>query len=238
MTQDAIVPFNQNGIEVYIDTTTGESFCSVRGYARMSGMAQSTISSRVSRLKGERKAVLKTSKSLTAGGFQGVRLICEDLIIEWLPKDNPEVATKMMKAGVRVFLHRAAGYEVKSTAIAQPKTPTTYLEALKALVASEEQKVQLEAENQLLEEENEQLAEAVDELFDYSSIVRIAKFNSISEKNFAWRKLKAATLSLGLSVKQVPCPRFGHKNLYPHAAWKIVYPDAALPEPTTIRVSS
>lgn len=123
--------------------------------------------------------------------------------------------------------------------------PQTYLEALKVLVATEEEKLrlqeqttQLEAENRLLEEENEQLAETVDELFDYSSIVRIAKFNGISEKTFAWRKLKAATLNLGLSVKQVPCPRFGHKNLYPHAAWKVVYPDAALPEPTTIRVAS
>jgi len=116
------------------------------------------------------------------------------------------------------------------------QTPQTYIEALKALVASEERKQLLEAEKKLLEEENEQLAEVVDELFDYSSIIRVAKFNHCDEKAFNWRQLKAASDLMGVEVKKVPCPRFGTKNLYSHDAWRYVYPQYRLPETTTIRV--
>jgi len=34
--------YTNDGIEVYIDTNTGESFCSVLGYARMAGLSRST----------------------------------------------------------------------------------------------------------------------------------------------------------------------------------------------------
>lgn len=126
--------------------------------------------------------------------------------------------------------------------IAEQKTlPTNYLDALKALVAKEEERIALEQQTQLqriqiadLETENEQLSEAVDELFNYSSIVRVAKFNHLPEVNFYWRKLKAASIGLGLEIKQVPCPRFGTKNLYHHDAWRLVYPNIMLPETTTL----
>lgn len=113
----------------------------------------------------------------------------------------------------------------------RPSTPVTYLEALKALVATEEEKERLkllaeaqtkqlaqkDAEIVILEVDNLRQAEVIDELFDYSSIVRIAKFNGCSEKAFSWRKLKSAALTLNLEVKRVPCPRFETKLLYPHA---------------------
>jgi hypothetical protein len=120
----------------------------------------------------------------------------------------------------------------------QPKAPQTYLEALKALVAVEEQKELLRLQNEQLVEEVEQLSEAVDELFSYSSIIRIAKLNCVPETRFVWRKLKAATVAMGLEVKQVPCPRFVTKNLYPHEAWRYCYPDAKLPETTTLTIAS
>jgi hypothetical protein len=37
-----------------------------------------------------------------------------------------------------------------------------------------------------LEQENQHLAETVDELFDYSSIVRIAIYNGVNETIFSW----------------------------------------------------
>lgn len=128
-------------------------------------------------------------------------------------------------------------YQAKQALAIKFKTPQTYLEALKALVASEEEKEILKLENKQLEKDNLILAEAVDELFNYSSILRVAKFNNVSEKNFQWRRLKAVTLQLGLEVKKVPSPRYDNgMNLYPHEAWRVAYPDVALPETTTLRV--
>lgn len=127
--------------------------------------------------------------------------------------------------------------KTRQAEVTEIKTPQTYLEALKALVASEEEKELLKLENQQLEKDNQILAEAVDELFDYSSILRVAKFNNVSEKSFAWRRLKAVSLQLGLEIKNVPSPRYANgMNLYPHEAWRVAYPDVALPETTTLRV--
>lgn len=116
------------------------------------------------------------------------------------------------------------------------KQPQTYLEALKALVASEEEKERLRLEQEALQEENQQLSEAIDELFDYSSIIRVAKYNQVPETKFSWRVLKKATQKMELEVKKVPCPRFGDKNLYPHNAWRYCYPDVKLPETTTLSI--
>ena len=118
----------------------------------------------------------------------------------------------------------------------QPQLPANYIEALKALVALEEAKVIADAERALLEEQNQQLAEAVDELFDYSSIVRIAKFNKVSEKLFKWQTLKAVSKKMELEIKRVPCPRFEYKNVYSHDVWRVCYPAMRLPETTTFIV--
>lgn len=109
----------QDGIEILINTESGESFCSVKGYARMSGKDQSTISRRLASAnvdQGIAESASKTAEVLTAGGMQTVALVNEDLIAEWLPKDNPAAATALLKLGVRVVLHNMAGYEVKSAA--------------------------------------------------------------------------------------------------------------------------
>ena len=77
--------FEKDGIELIIDTATGESFASERGYARMSGKSQSTVNSRIKRMKeGERNHLVKMAEVQTAQGLQTVRLLSEDLIIEWL----------------------------------------------------------------------------------------------------------------------------------------------------------
>lgn len=124
MTNSNLTRYDNNGIELIIDTTTGESFATQRGYARMSGKTQSTINSRINRMtEGERNQYIKTAEADTQGGLQGVRLIPEDLITEWIVKDNPEMAKQLMKLGVRVFLHQLAGFNVKSDAIAYQPIP-------------------------------------------------------------------------------------------------------------------
>jgi phage anti-repressor protein len=117
------------------------------------------------------------------------------------------------------------------------KTPKTALELAREQVKLLEQ-LELQSEQiKLLEADNLRQSEAIDELFEYSSIIRVAKFNGCDEKAFSWHKLKAASKALSLEVKQVPCPRFETKNLYSHTAWRFVYPEYRLPETTTLIVN-
>lgn len=122
---------------------------------------------------------------------------------------------------------------------AKQSTPTVPQSYAKALLEAGRLALELEkaeAEKALLEEQNEQLAEAVDELFDYSSIIRIAKFNDVCETRFKWQTLKSMSMKLGYEIKKVPCPRFEWKNLYAHDVWRVCYPDMRLPETTTLVV--
>ncbi len=115
--------------------------------------------------------------------------------------------------------------------------PQTYAQALleAGRLALEVEK--LEAEKALLEEENNQLSEALDELFDYSSIIRVAKFNKVHESNFSWRPLKAMSIKMGIEIKQVPDARYMTKNIYSHDVWRIVYPWVKLPETMTLMIT-
>lgn len=144
MTTNTLQRFDKDGIELVIDISTGESFATKRGYARMSNKDESTIRKRI---QGAESKSLKTAKIPTPGGLQGADLITEDLIAKWLPKDNPAMATQLMKLGTRAFMHKLAGYEINSTAMLTEKfnLPKTYLEALKALVVAEEDKLTLQA---------------------------------------------------------------------------------------------
>jgi phage anti-repressor protein len=126
----------------------------------------------------------------------------------------------------------------KSKAIAVFDIPKTFGEALLLAGKLEQEKEILEIQNKLLEDENHHLSEAVDELFDYSSIIRIAKFNNMSETCFKWQRLKAVSIKMGLEIKKVPCPRFQWKNLYSHDAWRVAYPGVKLPETTTLVIKS
>lgn len=159
-----LTAFNQDGIEIYINNTTGESFASISGYARMSGIAKQRISERSQKLN------MKEAEVLTSKGLRTVRLIDETLIVEWLIDDNPDLAKKMLKLGVRVFLHQLSGYEVKSTAV-EYKLPSTYKDALKALIVAEEEKERLQKEAVLLIEENEELKDENQDLNDFKDEV-------------------------------------------------------------------
>lgn len=108
--------FDKDGIELIIDTQTGESFASQAGYARMSGVEYSTIRKRTERL-GVTFEPLKRSQIETVDGFRSVTLIPEDLICQWLVRDNPELALKVMQLGVRLFLHTIAGFNTKSQVV-------------------------------------------------------------------------------------------------------------------------
>lgn len=172
--------FDKDGIELVIDCNTGETFSTQAGYCRMSGKAKSTISER---LKGVRNDQIKTIEMVTPGGLQGVRLINEDTMVDWLEKDNPTLLKQFSKLGIRASLHKIAGYEVVSSAV-KHKIPKTYGEALieagRMAVENEKlaeknllltaAKITLEKHNNKLKGDVQHLVEVVDHQEPYARL--------------------------------------------------------------------
>lgn len=223
--------FNKDGLELIINTETGESFASVSGYARISGKGQSTISERIVKHK------VIEAQIHTKTGFKTVRLISEDLIVAWLPKDNPEMATKMMKAGVRMFLHTLAGYEVKSTAIEPKSQAELILMYAQELVKQEKRVDGIEREVNLLREENQLLKEKLKthdleiqanscELDRFKNgqgywytVLGYAKLQgiqlSLQESKTLGSRATALSRIANIVPNKVTDPRFGLVNTYP-----------------------
>jgi len=109
---------NPNGLEILIDEQTGESFCSVRGYARMSGKAVSTISERLAAFGFDD---VNTAQIHTESGSKSVRLITESQMTEWIIDDNPAISKLFVRMGIRMYLYAQAGYDL-------PKQPTESLD--------------------------------------------------------------------------------------------------------------
>jgi len=109
-----------DGLEIIIDTKTGESFTSQRGYSRISNVAESTVRSRVNKTvkKTAQQSIVKTAQILTVSGLKTAQLLTEDYIAENLPKDNPEMATAFLKLGIRKYMHTVAGYDSEEAYIA------------------------------------------------------------------------------------------------------------------------
>ena len=153
---------------------------------------------------------------------------------------HPEVAidfAKWCNVKLRIWVNRQIN-ELLTTGSVSIVKPKTALELAKEQVKLLE-RIELQNEQiKILEDDNQRQAEIIDELFDHSSILRVAKYNNCSETAFSWHRLKAASKVLNLEVKKAPCPRFTTKNLYHHDAWRYVYPNYQLPETTTLRISS
>ena len=127
------------------------------------------------------------------------------------------------KKGCEFIAHKLTG--VKGTAFTakyinrfhemedqlKPKAPQTYLEALKALVAAEEAKEELQAQ--------------LDVSKDWYSIKRVAAMNGVDWKSFNWRKLKEKSIELGYGIKKIFDANYGEVNTYHRDAWEAAYPD-------------
>lgn len=127
------------------------------------------------------------------------------------------------KKGCEFIAHKLTG--VKGTAFTakyinrfhemedqlKPKAPQTYLEALKALVAAEEAKEELQAQ--------------LDVSKDWYSIKRVAAMNGVDWKTFNWRKLKEKSIELGYGIKKIFDANYGEVNTYHRNAWEAAYPD-------------
>ena len=92
----------------------------------------------------------------------------------------------------------------------KPQMPQTYLEALKELVAVEEEKERLQLE--------------LDRSKDWYSIKRVAALNDVSWKTFDWRKLKQVGEQMGYEVRKIFDANYGEVNTYHREVWETAYP--------------
>ena len=204
-----------DGIEIYVDNETGESFASVSGYARMSGKANQRISERLS---SSRFSDAKYAEVLTSRGLRTSRLIPEDAIVEWLPKDNPEMAQKLMKLGVRKFLHTLAGYE-------PPQQKTKVLSPGELLALQSQAIIALENETKKLRELTEANEVRISNMEmhttghqDYYSLKAYVNLNNINMSNRNWsqtgKRLTDFSKKLAYEIKLVPDAKFGRVQAY------------------------
>ena len=101
-----LVRYDNNGLELLIDTNTGEVFASQNGFARMVGVSKPAISNWV----GVNQIPLKNAEVLTPGGLQGVNLLDERAMLTGIAKYKPELIMSFAQAGLRLYLHAIAGY--------------------------------------------------------------------------------------------------------------------------------
>lgn len=215
-----------DGIEIYVDNETGESFASVRGYARMAAKDPSTIRERLNRGGGQtdvKYAEIVSGKDFGGGG-QTIRLVTEKQIVAWLPKDNPEMAEKLMLLGVRKLLHTLANYEYKQ--------PTKMLSHAELMLGMAQEIVNLERkykELELISKDNQRIVEAQENRIsnmemhttghqDYYSLKAYVNLNKINMGNRNWsqtgKRLTDFSKKLAYEIKLVPDAKFGRVQAY------------------------
>jgi hypothetical protein len=225
-----VTPVQQDNHVIYVCNETKQPYFNL-AQARIifPNVAKTTLTRR---LEDVPLSDIKTAEIHANTRVYEVPLYSVEVLVNLAFEFDLSLAKLITQAGASVYLYGLAGYQVKPTV----PTPSNYKDALLALVASIEESEKKDLIIESLEEDNIRQAEVIDELFDYSSILRIAKYNKVSETSFNWRLLKSASNKLGVEIKKVPCPRFVEKNLYSHDAWRLAYPEYKLPETTTLRI--
>jgi hypothetical protein len=237
--QESFIEFLKSNLE-------GQNL-STRGLARLCG-----LSDHKTLVAGGRFVSKKLASVLTEQGYQAEECTSSgfDAKASWLVIEYYAYDSKAKALGAKQIARTFGMIGVISAFDAlsgdrSPDVPKTFADALRLAADQQEelerQKRELalkQAEVELLEEDSERQAEIIDELFDYSSIIRIAKYNGVSETLYKWRQLRLASRVVKAEIKKAPCPRFGSKNLYSHEAWRMAYPGAKLPETTTLVVRS
>jgi hypothetical protein len=113
-----LIPFNNDGLELVIDTTTGESFASISAVARMTDKDKSSISRYVNGgMRSVAQMTLKTAEIQTPIGMRSVALLSEAQIAQVINHYKPSLLKRADELAVRVFLHGLAGYKFTSDAV-------------------------------------------------------------------------------------------------------------------------
>jgi hypothetical protein len=227
----------------------------VKSLMKMLQVENSFVSDTVTGLEGARRITRLEVEIVTPGGLQRGTLITESdlpVVLRKIERSRAkevvrdlagDLRDKLAAAGFKLLVMLELAPQQLAAQVQQHAMPQTFAQALflaaqqqAEIEALEQNKKLLEGEIEVCNEVIQEQAEVVDDLFSYSSIIRIAKFNKCSEKNFNWRRLKSASLAMGIEIRTCPDPNFGKKNLYHHDAWRIAYPEANLPETTTLKI--
>ena len=142
------------------------------------------------------------TKNLVSGGQSKEYLIKLDIAKEMAMLERNEKGKQVR----RYFIQVEKKYKEKL----KPKVPQTYLEALKELVAVEEEKERLQLE--------------LDRSKDWYTIKREAALNGVSWKIFDWRKLKKVGEQKGYEVRKIFDANYGEVNTYHREVWEAAYP--------------
>jgi Rha family phage regulatory protein len=101
----------------------------------------------------------------------------------------------------------------------QSQLPTTYIDALKALVASEEAKLLAESNVKSLQIE-------LDKSNEWYSIKKVASINKVSWKSLEYKRLKHIGMGMGYEPKKVFDANFpSGVNAYHIEVWRVAYPN-------------
>lgn len=112
--------------------------------------------------------------------------------------------SKFVRKAVIAYIDRL---EQRLKDMSQPSLPKTYLEALKALVETEE------AKQKALEDLSEKTKQ-LDEAKEWYSIKRYAKEHRMNWRSINWRALKALSHELGYEVQKIFDGNYGEVNIY------------------------
>lgn len=226
---NSLARLEHENLELFVNESTGEVFATQASIARMTKKAKSTISDWA---KGVRSEDQIDAEILTGGGLQGVRLFNEDAIFDAFSRYAPELLVQCAKAGIRVYLHKIAGYSVS---VEKPKTHLQILADMAKALADQEQamlKMQLEQQLQAqklaeIETLTHQHDSEIDRIFNpnghYFSIMGYYnnhKLGAISlvEASAIGKKVTAYCKAKGILITPMNDPRFGRVNTYPEDA--------------------
>jgi hypothetical protein len=92
-----LVKYEQNGLELWIDESTGMAYAHLRAIARMLGMDSTGTLQR--RLKGVPTTDVKTAEALTAGGIQCTKLYPIAVLFDLAVEFKPKLAGKLVDLG-------------------------------------------------------------------------------------------------------------------------------------------
>lgn len=106
--------FDNNGLELLIDRSNGAVFATQGMLANICKVK----SQQIAQFRGHSDLIKTLPVEDSRGITQESKLYPEELILDCIVKFNPELLKELINAGLRVYLHRLAGYEIKSTAIA------------------------------------------------------------------------------------------------------------------------
>jgi phage antirepressor YoqD-like protein len=149
--------FDNDGLELFVNTTTGMAYASKRATARMLGVDAKTVRNQV----GGDNYIVTNAEIATPGGLQGGDLVPADVVFKLALKYNLALAERMGAAGANLYLIKLAGYQTKIVEQTRPED-LTRLEILQMGLEAEEGRLAALAENEKLQAQLEAAAPLVE----------------------------------------------------------------------------